>query len=230
MRLSEKRCGTDKESSSLAPVPQTQNDRKSSSKGKSLVRGLDDRAKKSPVEITRIRHDFWASSQMSTLQNTIGMQIRWKVQIQAQIVLIKNSKQLGCVFQDLKPLESKSILRKGPQYQGPKRSVQCSKSTSRRFKILERKGLFQGVIQNIVSHERSLIWQSAATDGECEHNTLTRHILSCLSAHMIMSHTTLAQVFVHVIPPMCHAPVCLISLRLSLRTLHLSLPSSASSS
>ena len=64
----------------------------------------------------------------------------------------------------------------------------------------------------------------------CEQNTLTRHIFSCLSALMIMSHTTLAQVLVRVIPSMCHAPVCLISLRPSLRTLHLSLSSSDSSS
>ena len=34
-------------------------------------------------------------------------------------------------------------------------------------------------------------WQSAATDGECEQNTFTRHIFLCLSALMIMSHTTL---------------------------------------
>ena len=46
----------------------------------------------------------------------------------------------------------------------------------------------------------------------------------------MMCDTTLAQVFVRVIPSMCHAPVCLISLRPSLRTLHLSLPSSTSSS
>ena len=36
-------------------------------------------------------------------------------------------------------------------------------------------------------------WQSAATDGECEQNTFTRHIFLCLSALMIMSHTTLVQ-------------------------------------
>ena len=30
------------------------------------------------------------------------------------VALLKNSKQLGCVFQDFKPPKSKSILRKGP--------------------------------------------------------------------------------------------------------------------
>ena len=60
----------------------------------------------------------------------------------------------------------------------------------------------------------------------------TSHItfFSCLRACVIICHTTLAQVFVRVISSMSHAPVCLISLRPSLRTLHLSLPSSTSSS
>ena len=35
--------------------------------------------------------------------------------------------------------------------------------------------------------------QSAATDGVCEQSTLTRHIFSCLSALIMMSHTALAQ-------------------------------------
>ena len=56
----------------------------------------------------------------------------------------------------------------------------------------------------------------------------TSHVtfFSCLCALVMLCHTTLAQVFVRVIPSMCHAPECLISLRPSLRTLHLSLPSS----
>ena len=71
---------------------------------------------------------------------------------------------------------------------------------------------------------------SAATDGVCEQNTLTRHIFSCFSALITMSHVTLAQGVVRVIPSMCHVPVCLTSLRLS--TLHSSqsLSSSTSSS
>ena len=36
-------------------------------------------------------------------------------------------------------------------------------------------------------------WQSAATDGECEQNTLTRHIFSCFKALVSMSHVTFAQ-------------------------------------
>ena len=41
----------------------------------------------------------------------------------------------------------------------------------------------------------------------CEQNTLTRHLFSCLRALVTICHTTLAQVFVRVIPSMCHAPV-----------------------
>ena len=53
----------------------------------------------------------------------------------------------------------------------------------------------------------------------------TSHVtfFSCLCALVMMCHTTLAQVFVRVISSMCHAPVCLISLRPPLCTLHLSL-------
>ena len=73
-------------------------------------------------------------------------------------------------------------------------------------------------------------WQSVATDGGCKQYASHVTFFSCLRACVMMSHTTLAQVFVRVISSMCHVVVCLISLRPSLRTLHLSLPSSTSSS
>ena len=63
----------------------------------------------------------------------------------------------------------------------------------------------------------------------CEQNTLTRHIFSCWSAVMAMSHTTLAR-GVGARHPI-HAPCVFdLSLRPSLCTLHLSLPPSTSSS
>ena len=65
---------------------------------------------------------------------------------------------------------------------------------------------------------------------ECKQYTSHVTFFSCLRACVIICHTTLAQVFVRVISSMSHAPECLISLRPSLRTLHLSLPSSTSSS
>ena len=64
----------------------------------------------------------------------------------------------------------------------------------------------------------------------CKQYTSHVTFFSCLRACVIICHTTLAQVFVRVISSMCHAPECLISLLTSLRTLHLSLPSSTSSS
>ena len=73
-------------------------------------------------------------------------------------------------------------------------------------------------------------WQPAATDGVSEQNTSHVTFFLCLRALVTICHTTLAQVFVRVISSMCHAPECLIFLRPSLRTLHLSLPSSTSSS
>ena len=68
----------------------------------------------------------------------------------------------------------------------------------------------------------------AATDGECEQNTLKRHILSCFRACLILSHMTLAQGVVRVIPFMCHAPVCLIFLQPSLFALSICLFTSPS--
>ena len=77
---------------------------------------------------------------------------------------------------------------------------------------------------SVQSHPRSRGPQSV---NSTPHTSL---FFSCLHACVIICHTTLAQVFVRVISSMCHAPECLISLRPSLRTLHLSLPSSTSSS
>ena len=67
-------------------------------------------------------------------------------------------------------------------------------------------------------------------------NSTPSHVtfFSCLCARMckccVARHRLKAQVFVRVISSMCHAHVCLTSLRPSFRTLHLSLPSSTSSS
>ena len=63
---------------------------------------------------------------------------------------------------------------------------------------------------------RHLVSTATPTLGvDCEQNTLTRHIFLCLHACLTVSHVTLAQVLVRVIPSMFHALVCLTSLRLS---------------
>ena len=46
---------------------------------------------------------------------------------EGSVAMLKKSKQLGCVFQDVEPPEFNSISRKGPKSLGPKRSVQFSK-------------------------------------------------------------------------------------------------------
>ena len=51
-------------------------------------------------------------------------------------------------------------------------------------------------------------WQSAATDGVCERNTLSRHLFSCLHAYLALSYTTVAQSVVRITSSMCHAFDC----------------------
>ena len=61
------------------------------------------------------------------------------------VALSKNSKQSGCVFQDIEPRKSNSILRKGTIFLGPKHNLQFSQGTLRHMQIRERKGPSQGV-------------------------------------------------------------------------------------
>ena len=70
------------------------------------------------------------------------------------VALSKNSKQSCCVFQDIEPRKSHSILRKGTIFLGPQHSLQFSKGTLRHMKIRERKFPSQGVIQHADSHVR----------------------------------------------------------------------------
>ena len=54
---------------------------------------------------------------------------RRKVVEKDLLPLMKNSNQLGCAFQEMEPPKRKSMLRKGTQFLGPKRSVHFSKGT-----------------------------------------------------------------------------------------------------
>ena len=85
-------------------------------------------------------------------------------------------------------------------------------------------------VHSCVRREKMFIGFGGLAKPSCKQYTSHVTFFSCLCALVMMCHTTLAQVFVHVISSMCHAPECLISLQPSLRTLHLSLPSSTSSS
>ena len=51
---------------------------------------------------------------------------------EGSVAMLKKSKQLGCIFQDVEPPEFNSISRKGPKSLGPKRSVQFSKKKKKR--------------------------------------------------------------------------------------------------
>ena len=51
------------------------------------------------------------------------------------VALMMNSKQLGCVFQDVEPPKSEFILPKVPHFLGRKRSKHFSNGTLRNVKI-----------------------------------------------------------------------------------------------
>ena len=55
---------------------------------------------------------------------------RKRIVVKVVMPFSKNSKQLGCAFQDTEPPKSNSILRKDTKYLGPKRSVEFSKEVA----------------------------------------------------------------------------------------------------
>ena len=71
------------------------------------------------------------------------------------VAILKNVRQLGCVFQDIEQPKSSSILRKGPKVLGPIRRVQVSKATQRHANIRESRGPSLGVIQLENPRQRS---------------------------------------------------------------------------
>ena len=55
------------------------------------------------------------------------------------VVLLKNTRQLGCVFQDMEPPKSSSILRKSSTISKPIRCVQFTKAELRHANIRDTK-------------------------------------------------------------------------------------------
>ena len=51
------------------------------------------------------------------------------------VAILKDARQLGCVFQDTEPPESSSNLRKGPEVLGPIRRAQFTRATLRHANI-----------------------------------------------------------------------------------------------
>ena len=81
---------------------------------------------------------------------------RKKERDEGAVAMLKNSRQLGCVIQDVEPPKFSSILRKGTTVLRPARAVQFSMNTLRHInKTREGKGPSLGVIQLTCPHERS---------------------------------------------------------------------------
>ena len=74
---------------------------------------------------------------------------------QNAVAILKDSRQLGCVFQDTEPPESSSISRRSTKVLGPIRRVQFSKATLRHANIRKSKGPSLGVIQVKNLYQRS---------------------------------------------------------------------------
>ena len=80
---------------------------------------------------------------------------RKRVVTKNAVAILKDVRQLGCVFQDTEPLESLTILRKGPKILGPIRRVRFTKAAQRHAHIREHKGPSLNKIQVKVPHQRS---------------------------------------------------------------------------
>ena len=71
------------------------------------------------------------------------------------VAMLKITRQLGCVLQDIEPPKSSSILRKSTKVLGPIRRVRFSKATQRHANIRESKCPSLGMIQVKNSDQRS---------------------------------------------------------------------------
>ena len=71
------------------------------------------------------------------------------------VVILKDARQLGCVFQDTEPPESLPILRKSTKVVGSIRRLQFTKATQRHANIRENEGSSLGKIQVKVPRQRS---------------------------------------------------------------------------
>ena len=54
------------------------------------------------------------------------------------VAILKNPRQLGCVFQDMEPPKSSSILRKSSNMRKPIRYVKCTKAVVRHSDIRDQ--------------------------------------------------------------------------------------------
>ena len=184
----------------LSCSSQIQNDARSSSKGRS-PRGRSPsgkRCKKTRGDITleenvRIRRVSIGILPYVKILNWIGLQIRYL-------------KIMVCVFQDVQPPKSNSILRKATQFLGPKRSVHFSKGTSRHMTIRERKGPSRKellsilnfmsvapILQNLRTGLKKRLWNKSDAPAETAQRKGRSHILlafGCLVSTSAILHET----------------------------------------
>ena len=123
-------------------------ERENSQRSWSLWTEIKDRAKATSVEIARIRHvifGIFPTVNITKTQSNCNFGEKWvfmHTEVDSQpdkkpkktggkksVAPLKNSTQLGCVFQDVQLPKSNAILRKGTKSLGPLRSVQFSKGT-----------------------------------------------------------------------------------------------------
>ena len=71
------------------------------------------------------------------------------------VIILKDSRQLVCVFQDTEPPESSPILRKSTNVLGTIRRVRSTKVTQCHANIRENNGPSLGKIQVKIPHQRS---------------------------------------------------------------------------
>ena len=71
------------------------------------------------------------------------------------VALLRTSRQPGCVLQDIEPLGSSSILRKGTNILKSTRKAKFALNKLCHIKTREKKGPSLGVIQPAVPHARS---------------------------------------------------------------------------
>ena len=79
--------------------------------------------------------------------------------VKIAVAVLKNTRQLGCVFQDMEPPRSSSILRKSSNILKPIRCVQFTKVVVRHAKIRDQKPSL-GVICPGDPHQRNPMLQN----------------------------------------------------------------------
>ena len=72
--------------------------------------------------------------------------------------LLKNSQQLGCVFQVREPPGSRSTLWKGTHILKPTRKVKFSVNAPRHMPIREKRGPWRGVIPEVQTKEEATVY------------------------------------------------------------------------